>query len=220
MRAPALLLSYASFLISCDASSAREGPTRDDARELLVGGPCEGCEAVFEGRPTTLTATTRIAPASESGEPMTLEGVVRDPAGKPVAGVIVYAYHTDAKGLYPSKTPPKNAVERHGLLRAFAKTGTDGVYRFETIRPGSYPDTQFAAHVHMHVVEPGRCHYFIDDVVFTDDPKLTEEVKKREHLAKLGGSGVTTPVKTKAGWLVKRDIALGANVHDYARCKP
>ncbi len=42
------------------------------------------------------------------------------------------------------------------------------VYRFETIRPASYPNTKFAQHVHMHVVEPGRCTYFIDGTVFTD----------------------------------------------------
>ncbi len=198
------------LLLACDA--------RADAREILVGEPCEGCEAVFVGRPATLTSRTRIAPVGEPGEPMTLEGTVRDARGKPVAGVIVYAYHTNAKGLYPSKTPPRDAVERHGSLRAFAKTGSDGAYRFETIRPASYPNTRFAQHVHMHVVEPGRCHYFIDDVVFTDDPLLTTEVRNREHSEQRGGSGIATPTKTAAGWLVRRDITLGANVPGYARC--
>jgi len=202
-----LLLS----LLACEASAS--------PREILVGGPCEGCEAVFVGRPATLTSTTRIAPAGEPGEPMTLEGTVRDAKGKPVAGVIVYAYHTNAKGKYPSKTQPRDAVERHGSLRAFARTGADGRYRFDTIRPASYPNTKIAQHVHMHVVEPDRCHYFINDVVFTDDPLLTEDVKKREHGEHRGGSGIVTPTKTQRGWQVQRDITLGANIHDYARCK-
>lgn len=198
------------LLLACDA--------RADAREPVVGGPCEGCEAVFEGRPATLVSSTRIAPASEPGEPMILEGTVRDARKRPVAGVIVYAYHTNAKGLYPTTSPPRNAVERHGTLRAFAKTAADGSYRFETIRPASYPNTRFAQHVHLHVVEPGRCTYAIDEVVFTDDPFLTDEVKQREHAEDRGGRGVVTPTRTKTGWLVRRDITLGANIPDYARC--
>jgi hypothetical protein len=35
---------------------------------------------------------------------------------------------------------------------------------------------------------------------------------------KRGGHGIVTPTKTKAGWLVRRDITLGANVRDYDRC--
>jgi protocatechuate 3,4-dioxygenase beta subunit len=203
-------LLFPVLLLACHANA--------QPREPLVGGPCEGCEAVFEGRPATLRSTTRIAPVTEPGEPMILEGTVRDARKQPVAGVIVYAYHTNAKGLYPTTTPPSNAVQRHGTLRAFAKTDARGAYRFETIRPASYPRTKIPQHVHMHVVEPGRCTYFIDETVFTDDPMLTDEVKQREHAEDRGGRGVVTPSKITSGWLVRRDITLGANIPDYARC--
>src|SRR5262245_5110962 len=91
--------------------------------EALVGGPCDGCDAVFEGRPAKLSSSARIAPVGEPGEPMVIKGVVSDAAKRPVAGVIVYAYHTNAQGKYPStEEHRKSARHRHGMLRAFVQT--------------------------------------------------------------------------------------------------
>lgn len=201
------LLVIVTVLLACRAHAS---PT-----EILVGGPCEGCEAVFEGRPATLAASARIAPATEAGEPLIIAGTVRDARGRAAAGVIVYAYHTDAKGLYPPS--PQGTRHRHGRLRGFARTGRDGRYRFTTIRPASYPASRNPQHVHMHVVEPGRCHYYIDDVHFTDDPLLTPEVRAQADRGR-GGSGVATPARADRTWRVRRDITLGAGIADYARC--
>jgi protocatechuate 3,4-dioxygenase beta subunit len=57
--------------------------------EPVLGGPCEGCEAVFEAMPTELSWAARIAPADEPGEPLRIEGVVRQPDGAPAAGIVV-----------------------------------------------------------------------------------------------------------------------------------
>jgi protocatechuate 3,4-dioxygenase beta subunit len=181
-------------------------------KEVLIGGPCDGCEYVFVDRPKSLASSTRIAAAKEPGERMTLEGVVRDAAGKPVAGIIVYAYHTNAAGLYPA------AKTLHGALRGFALTDKKGTYRFDTIRPGSYPSSNNPQHIHMHVVEPGKCHYYIDDVVFTDDPLLTP-AQRKAHEHGRGGVGVTTPKRDGKQWRVHRDITLGAGISDYDRCR-
>lgn len=187
------------------------------SREVTVGGPCEGCEAVFQGQPRAPGATARIAPVGEPGDPMVLEGIVRRMDGTPAAGILVYAYHTDRKGNYP---PPADAdgeaARRHGRLRGFARTGTDGHYRFETIRPASYPGTTIPQHIHMHVLEPGRCTYYIDEVQFTDDPRLPP-TQPRE--GGRGGNGVMTPTRTPEGtWRVRRDIVLGQGIADYGRC--
>ncbi len=186
-------------------------------REELAGGPCEGCEAVFVGRPDRLRAHARIAPIGERGEPLAIDGVVRDATGAAVAGVIVYAYHTDASGRYPAS--PRGTAHHHGRLRGFARTGPDGAYRFTTIRPGAYPGRDEPQHVHLHVVEPGRCTYYIDDIVFTDDPLLTAEQRRRAPGR--GGLGIATPTRDRAGtWHVRRDIVLGAGVLDHAvRCR-
>jgi protocatechuate 3,4-dioxygenase beta subunit len=193
-----------------------------EPRERLLGGPCEGCEAVFQGQPARLSATARIAGKNEPGEPLVLEGVVVNAAGKPQAGVIVYAYQTNAKGVYPPDTRFRGqAAERHGLLRGFARTDAAGHYRFETIRPASYPGRTVPQHIHMRIVEPGRCHYTIDEIRFTDDPLMKGE-EGAAHGDPRGGSGVVEPRRGQgaqaAVWFIRRDIVLGAGVPDYARC--
>ncbi len=180
--------------------------------EVLVGGPCDGCELVFVDRPATLSAAARIAPVGEPGEPLVIEGRVRDQRGRAAGGVIVYAYQTDAQGRYPP------GATRHGALRGFVVTGPDGRYRFDTIRPGPYPDSALPQHVHVHVIEPGRCHYYLDDLVFTDDPRLTA-AQRRAHERGRGGSGVATPRRVGGTWWVRRDLDLGAGIADYARCR-
>jgi len=191
------------LLISCCAKASQ--------REVVVGGPCEGCEHAFEGQPATLASSARIAPANEPGEALSIDGVVRDAAKQPVAGVIVYAYQTNAKGLYPAGTT------RHGALRGFAITDATGAYHFDTIRPASYPDSDLPQHVHLHVLERGRCTYYVDDLMFTDDPLLTPA--QRATQTQRGGTGIATPVKDEATWRVRRDITLGAGIRDYDRCR-
>jgi protocatechuate 3,4-dioxygenase, beta subunit len=196
-----------AIALACHAQAA--------PREVLVGGPCEGCELVFEGRPARLTASARIAPASEPGDPLVIDGVVRDLANRPVPGVIVYAYQTNARGVYLDAS----ARLRHGRLRGFARTDERGAYRFHTIRPGAYPDRAEPEHVHLHVVEPGRCHYYLDDLVFTDDPRLTAAARSTHERGR-SGKGTATPTRDPAGaWHVRRDITLGAGIHDYDRCR-
>lgn len=213
-----VLLLLAAPLAAC----AIEEPTGGGrSEELTVGGRCEGCEAVFQGRPATLGWEARIAPPGEPGEPMLLEGVVRRLDGAMAQGIIVYAYHTDAAGLYPTNPRPAGrASGRHGRLRGFARTDEAGRYRFETIRPAGYPGTDIPQHVHLHVVEPGRCTYYLDDVVFTDDPRLTPANRPQYEHGR-GGGGVVTPTRDAEGrWRARRDIVLGQGIADYERCGP
>lgn len=187
------------------------GAAQSSRREPIVGGPCEGCEAVFEGMPGKLDWRGRIAPPEERGDALRITGVVRDRDKKPVAGIIVYAYQTDASGIYPSSTT------RHGRLRGWVKTDEAGRYRFDTIRPGGYPNTTIPQHVHMHVIEPGRATYYIDEMVFSDDPRLTAENRKQLVTGR-GGPGLVTPVRNPDGvWAVTRDIVLGQSVPGYPR---
>lgn len=77
----------------------------------------------------------------------------------------------------------------------------------------------------MQVLEPGRCHYYIEDVMFTDDPLLTPAQRRRPE-APRGGPGIVTPrrapvkrgERTVSTWLVQRDIVLGAGIPGHARC--
>lgn len=202
----ALLLIVLLFPAHAGASTPPSGD------EPVVGGPCEGCERVFDGMPQSFVSDVRIAPRGTEGDPLRIEGRAVTAQGAPAPGIVVYAYHTDARGIYPEGP---GASGRHGTLRAWAVSDAEGRFVFRTIRPASYPGTRVAQHVHLHVIEPGRCTYWIDEIVFDDDPFF--RAPDRGDVAR-GGSGVTSPRRDADGvWVVEREIVLGRAVPGYAR---
>jgi protocatechuate 3,4-dioxygenase beta subunit len=53
---------------------------------------------------------------------MMIRGTVYDRGGDPVPGVIIYAYHTDAEGIYPSAENLRGTeASRHGRFRGWAR---------------------------------------------------------------------------------------------------
>jgi protocatechuate 3,4-dioxygenase beta subunit len=67
--------------------------------------------------------------------------------------------------------------------------------------------------VHIHIIEPGRCTYYVDDVLFEDDPRLTAAQRRRPGR---GGNGIVSPARDgSGGWLVTRDIVLGERIPGY-----
>src|SRR4051794_966996 len=67
----------------------------------MVGGGCDGCEGIYEGMPQELSWQTAIASAAEPGERLEISGIIYQVDGKtPAPNVILYVYHTDAKGYY------------------------------------------------------------------------------------------------------------------------
>ncbi len=199
-------------LFGCTASEGGQVT----GREPIVGGPCEGCEAVFLGLPADLSSVARIGPRGEPGEPMQIEGKVMHHDGTAAAGTIVYAYHTNAEGIYPRDEKFRGqSAYKHGMLRGWVKTDENGRYRFDTVRPASYPNSDLPQHIHMHVIEPGRSTYYIDDIVFKDDPRLTPD-RLDQYIHGRGGTGVVTPRRDQGGiWLVERDIILGKGIPNY-----
>lgn len=214
----AAMVFGAGFLLTFASSIQAAEPAVGENREPIIGLPCEGCEAVFQGLPESLSWKSRIAPEDEPGEPARIHGTVYDPSGKPAPGVIVYAYHTDSRGIYPRDERLKGqAAYRHGRLRGWVISNAEGRYQFDTIRPASYPDGKTPAHVHMHVIEKGCCTYYIDSIHFEDDVRLTRKEREESREGR-GGSGVVQPTKDQNGvWIVSRDIFLGKNVPGYSR---
>lgn len=169
---------------------------------------CEGCEAVAERAPESMTSRVQLASSTEPGERMVLTGRVLSPGTRaPVAGVIVYAHHTNAQGLYANGGKETTWSRRHGRLRGWARTGKDGVYTFDTIKPAPYPDGSMPAHVHLFLGEPGRAPYHVDDAVFDGEYGVTAEYRAKQELR--GGSGILKLSRSPAGvWLATRDIVL------------
>lgn len=198
-------------------SGSQTTPAED---EPVVGGPCGDCVAIFQGLPDSIASVTQITSSREPGEKLTLRGTVKRKNGKVASGVIVYIYHTNEKGDYPPDTLyPGKAAYRHGLLRGWAKTDSSGQYEFRTIRPASYPDTDIAQHIHMHILEPDCATYVIDEIHFDDDP-LFRPNQRSQTSSPRGGKGIVHPVRDKQGvWQVVRDILLGESVPGYPDCK-
>jgi protocatechuate 3,4-dioxygenase beta subunit len=181
---------------------------RVSAQEPVIGGPCQGCELVFVDMPAKLKSSARIAPLEEKGEPLVLNGKVYKVDGTPATGIIVYAYQTDANGSYPKGST------QHGKLRGWAITDQKGLYRFETIRPSAYPGRKIPQHIHLHIIEPNKATYYIDDVTFDDDPLLTDEHQQKHNCR--GGCGESHPKRNNNGdWHVRRDITLGEKIPKY-----
>jgi protocatechuate 3,4-dioxygenase beta subunit len=142
--------------------------------------------------PREVGPTATLAPAGEPGEPMVLGITVEDAAGKPAAGALIYAYHTDANGDYG---PSGNQDPR---LFGYARTGKDGKVSLRTIRPGPYPRGGVPAHVHVEI-EAGGAPVLHDECWFAGDRFLRPDVL--EHEGKRGRlSRIVTLAKRDGAW--------------------
>lgn len=207
MKAQRLILLAATLLITVTTF----GQTK------LVGGPCEGCEAIHESPVPfdKLNALTKLPDARLVGhKPIAITGTVYKADGKtPAPSVVIYIYHTDETGHYTAKVGAKGWEKRHGSLRGWMRTDTNGFYKFVTLRPAPYPGHSEPAHIHVTIKEPGLPEYYIDEYVFDDDPLLTAE--KRKTLDNRGGSGILKLSDVGNMYKGERPIYLGKNIPNY-----
>ena len=178
-----------------------------------VGGPCEGCEAVYEYGDKRLSPVDTLPDFHEEGQRLQITGTIYQSDGKtPAEGVILYVYHTNQAGIYPTKGGETGWAKRHGYIRGWVKTNADGKYTLYTLRPGTYPSRSEPAHIHATIKEPDINEYYLADYHFADDPLLTAEDR---NPSPRGGSGVLYPQKENDIWVAERDIVLGLNIPDY-----
>jgi protocatechuate 3,4-dioxygenase beta subunit len=209
-------LFFPLLLCSLTACSQKTGDVSDRAITKAVGGPCEGCEAIYEN-PAPFEALNEVDTLpvfNEQGPKLVVSGTVYKRDGKtPAPGVVLYVYHTDQSGKYRVTGNETGWGKRHGSIRGWMKTNAKGEYRFYTIRPAAYSKTGPPAHIHITVKEPDKNEYYIDDFQFDDDPFLTTVERKRQQ--NRGGDGILK-LKERAGvFYGKRDIILGKNVTNY-----
>ncbi|HEY7547229.1 MAG TPA: hypothetical protein VID27_20210 [Blastocatellia bacterium] len=137
---------------------------------MLLSSVCSGQapQIADKNAPSRVT----IAAKEEPGERIIVTGTVYDAEGKPLEGVSVYVYHTDANGYY---TPGSND-NRNPRLRGYMRTDREGRYEFSTIRPGPYPNSRIPAHIHYVVTAPGyRERVF--EIVFEGDPFIDDRIR-------------------------------------------
>ncbi len=203
------LLFISILLISACAKSQEKR-----VQEKLVGGPCEGCEAIYEYEGHVLNAVDTLSGFSSSKEQLKISGIIYQNDGKtPAADVLLYIYQTNEKGVYPKRNNSKGWEKRHGYIRGWIKTNTKGQYTLYTFRPASYPNTVIPQHIHITVKETDKNEYYLDDFYFDDDPNLTSRIRNKKKFR--GGNGILKLVKNNTLQEAKRDFILGLNIPNY-----
>ena len=117
-----------------------------------------------------------IATPQEPGTRIHLSGTIVDLNGKPVSGVKMFLYHTDATGYY--SRPVNNP--RQARLNGTLWSNAEGQYSFSTIKPAAYGDVSSPPpiHIHVHLQPPGGPDHWVENFYFADDPHLRTETQR------------------------------------------
>lgn len=217
----ALWLLLALAIWSCRGQGGRDAPAGSGTplnqgalAERVVGGPCEGCEALLEYGNRPLNAVDTLPKFKETEPKLRLTGTVYQADGKtPAEGVILYFYQTNREGIYETRGDETGWARRHGFIRGWVRTGQDGIYTVYTFRPGAYPSRSEPEHIHLTVKEPNTIPYYLDSYHFEDDPLLT--AAQRKALDNRGGTGIVDPRQEDGMLTVRRDVILGLNIPGY-----
>ena len=189
-------------------------PQENVAQRKGVGGPCEGCEAIYEYGTHVLNEVDTLAGFLSSQQQLKISGIIYKRDGKtPASDVLLYVYQTNEKGVYPQQKGAKGWEKRHGYIRGWIKTNAKGEYTLYTFRPASYPNTTIPQHIHITVKETDKNEYYLDDFYFDDDPNLTDKIRNRKNFR--GGSGIIKLTENNSMHEATRDFILGLNIPNY-----
>jgi protocatechuate 3,4-dioxygenase beta subunit len=120
------------------------------ATPRLTDGPFY--PVAFDREPVTSLIVGGLAPEAR---PLQLAGRIVDRSGRPVAGSRIEIWQCDAHQHYRHPSDGGGmAVDRGFAGFGWQAAGTDGTYRFETIRPVAYPGR--TPHIHVKVKVDGR----------------------------------------------------------------
>ncbi len=207
------LIAILFLIVSLPSCVNSQKQSKNTSR--LVGGSCEGCEAILEYGDRGLLSVDSLPDYNDKGTRIKVIGTIYQNDGKtPAKDVILYVYHTDQKGIYATKDQETGWAKRHGYIRGWIKTGTDGKYTFYTLKPGVYPNRSSPAHIHVTIMEPNGKYYWLGSYHFEGDPLLTKNEIAPES-PRGGSSGLLTLRKEGMLFVGQRDIILGKNVSDY-----
>jgi protocatechuate 3,4-dioxygenase, alpha subunit len=107
-----------------------------------------------------------------TGERIRVEGRVFDGDGQPVPDCMLEVWQADAQGRFAD--PQDKRALPNTKFRGFGRTGTDanGVYAFDTIKPGSVPDPDGkpqAPHLLVAVFARGMLRHLYTRIYFGDE---------------------------------------------------
>jgi len=183
------------FFLSVCSSLYSQLPSREECEDDNENVAC-----CFIGMPDRLSQRMTIAGMDEPGRRLIIRGEVKKSDGtSPYPNVLLYAYHTNEKGIYPKRGNETGIRKWHGYLHGWLKTDSLGRYEIHTIRPEPYPSGNAPAHIHIVVREPNGRTYYVNDIVFSDDPYVTP--RYRSSLSSKKDDGIVTVQKNDTGVL-------------------
>lgn len=215
------LLGLMIALTACAQEAAQQtNSTNPQPGVSYTSPPCDGqdgCDVIYSESPVPLTqlnAVDTLPDFATDARKMLVTGMVVKPDGRtPAANVVVYIYHTNQQGIYPKRAGLLPVGRWHGYLRGWVRTNERGEYFFYTCRPAHYPSGDIPEHIHIHVKEPDKSDYWIDDFMFNEDPVLSAAERNRQQ--KRGGSGICQLTTQNGLLLCRRNITLGLNIPNY-----
>jgi protocatechuate 3,4-dioxygenase alpha subunit len=144
------------------------------------------------------------------GERITVTGRVLDGAGAPVKDAVLEIWQADSAGLYNSPSELRGTADPNFTGWGRCPTNsTDGVFRFETIKPGRVPfkdGRKMAPHITVWIVARGiniGLHtrmYFPEETAANAEDPLLARIEHKDRLATL--------IATKEGSVYTFDIHL------------
>ena len=131
----------------------------------------------FAGDDADLTVNGRVN-GDPIGERIVVEGVLRDGSGRPVPNALIEVWQANAAGRYIHREEIHPApLDPNFLGAGRCISGSDGSYRFITIKPGSYPwgnhrNAWRPAHIHFSIFGAGLAQRLVTQMYFPGDPTL------------------------------------------------
>jgi protocatechuate 3,4-dioxygenase alpha subunit len=149
------------------------------------------------------TVGDNLVTADATGEKIRIEGRITDGDGAPINDAMIEIWQADAQGRYAS--PADARARPNTKFKGFGRSATDkdGVYSFDTIKPGAVPGPNGknqAPHIVVAVYSRGMLRqvytrlYFADDPANANDPilALVPEDRRGTLLADRQASGGQT----------------------------
>jgi protocatechuate 3,4-dioxygenase, alpha subunit len=119
------------------------------------------------------TVGDNLVTADATGEKIRIEGRITDGDGAPINDAMIEIWQADAQGRYAS--PADARARPNTKFKGFGRSATDkdGIYSFDTIKPGAVPGPNGknqAPHIVVAVYSRGMLRQVYTRLYFTDDP--------------------------------------------------
>jgi protocatechuate 3,4-dioxygenase alpha subunit len=125
-------------------------------------------------------ASNVLVSAAAKGKRIRIEGALYDGEGKPVTDALVEIWQANAAGRYRHPSDRRDAVPLDDAFTGFGRAPTDaqGLFRFDTVKPGRVPgrgNALQAPHIGVIVLARGMLNHVFTRLYFADETDANKE---------------------------------------------